>query len=123
VSPVEAFAAFASPLIEFFFAVRPLGGLLMLAAYFVKLGLPLLAAELYDIIAFHLALALVIAVGVRRVCALGPGSFSLLYGVKPLDWVALAGTILRLFSCCALAGSWPARRAASIDPMRALRTE
>jgi putative ABC transport system permease protein len=48
---------------------------------------------------------------------------SLLYGVKPLDWVTIAGTIIVLFACCALAGFCPARRAASIDPMRALRIE
>jgi putative ABC transport system permease protein len=48
---------------------------------------------------------------------------SLLYGVKPLDWVTIAGTVIVLFGCCALAGFWPARRAASIDPIHALRTE
>jgi predicted permease len=48
---------------------------------------------------------------------------SLLYGVKPLDWVTMAATIFVLFACCALAAFYPARRAASIDPMRALRTE
>jgi putative ABC transport system permease protein len=48
---------------------------------------------------------------------------SLLYGVKPLDWMTIAGAVMVLFGCCALAGLWPARRAASIDPMRTLRTE
>jgi len=48
---------------------------------------------------------------------------SLLYGVKPLDSVSIAGAIVVLFVCTALAGWLPARRAASIDPMRALRSE
>ena len=39
----------------FFFAVQVLGGLLLLSGYFVPLALTLLAAELYNILAFHLA--------------------------------------------------------------------
>jgi putative oxidoreductase len=34
-----------------------LGGLLLLSGYFVPLALTLLAAELYDILAFHLTLS------------------------------------------------------------------
>jgi putative oxidoreductase len=41
----------------FFFAIQLLGGLLLLAGYFVPLALTLLAAELYNILAFHLTLA------------------------------------------------------------------
>jgi putative oxidoreductase len=41
----------------FFFAVQVLGGLLLLSGYFVPLALTLLAAELYNILAFHLTLA------------------------------------------------------------------
>jgi putative ABC transport system permease protein len=48
---------------------------------------------------------------------------SLLYGVKPLDSATIAGAVVVLLCCCALAGLWPARRAASIDPMRTLRME
>jgi predicted permease len=48
---------------------------------------------------------------------------SLLYGVRPLDGVTIAGAVLVLLCCCAVAGLWPARRAASIDPMRTLRME
>lgn len=42
---------------SFFFAVQLLGGLLLLSGYFVPLALTLLAAELYNIFAFHLTLA------------------------------------------------------------------
>ena len=48
---------------------------------------------------------------------------SLLYEVKPLDASTIVGAVLLLGICAAAAGFIPARRAASIDPMRALRTE
>ncbi len=41
----------------FFFAVQVIGGLLLLAGLYVPLALTLLAAELYNILAFHLTLA------------------------------------------------------------------
>ena len=41
----------------FFFAMQVLGGLLLLLDYFVPLALTVLAAELYNILAFHLTLA------------------------------------------------------------------
>jgi putative oxidoreductase len=41
----------------FFFAIQVLGGLLLLSGYFVPLALTMLAAELYNILAFHLTLA------------------------------------------------------------------
>ncbi len=47
----------ASHFAAFFFAVQLLGGLLLLSGYFVPLALTLLAAELYNILAFHLTLA------------------------------------------------------------------
>jgi putative oxidoreductase len=40
----------------FFFAAQLLGGLLLLSGYFVPLALTVLAAELYNILAFHLTL-------------------------------------------------------------------
>jgi macrolide transport system ATP-binding/permease protein len=48
---------------------------------------------------------------------------SLLYQVGSYDAAALAGAPLILVLCAAIAGFIPARRAASIEPMRALRTE
>ena len=41
----------------FFFAIQVLGGLLLLSGYFVPLALTVLAAELYNILAFHLTMA------------------------------------------------------------------
>ena len=50
-------AVSASHFAAFFFAVQLLGGLLLLSGYFVPLALTLLAAELYNILAFHITLA------------------------------------------------------------------
>ncbi len=47
-------AVSASHFAVFFFAVQVVGGLLLLSGYFVTLALTLLAAELYNILAFHL---------------------------------------------------------------------
>ncbi len=41
----------------FFFAVQVLGGLLLLSGFYVPLALTFLAAELYNILAFHITLA------------------------------------------------------------------
>ena len=49
-------AVSASHFAAFFFAVQVLGGLLLLSGYLVPLALTLLAAELYNILAFHLTL-------------------------------------------------------------------
>ncbi|HEY1580356.1 MAG TPA: hypothetical protein VGF82_25095 [Terracidiphilus sp.] len=50
-------AVSASHFATFFFAVQLIGGLLLLSGFFVPLALTLLAAELYNILAFHLTLA------------------------------------------------------------------
>ncbi len=50
-------AVSASHFAAFFFAMQVFGGLLLLSGYFVPLALTVLAAELYNILAFHLTLA------------------------------------------------------------------
>ena len=49
-------AVVASHFAAFFFTMQVLGRLLLLSGYFVPLALVLLAAELYNILAFHLTL-------------------------------------------------------------------
>ena len=55
---IQFFVAISSShFAAFFFAIQLIGGLLLLSGYFVPLALTLLAAELYNILAFHLTLA------------------------------------------------------------------
>src|ERR1700726_2560612 len=75
---------------SFFFAVQLIGGLLLLSGFFVPLALTLLAAELYNILAFHLTLspasiapALVAAVLWVLVFLPYRGSFSGIFTAKP----------------------------------------
>lgn len=55
--------------------------------------------------------------------ALGRGMAALLFDVRPADPVVLSATVLILVSVAALAAFVPARRAARIAPMEALRAE
>jgi ABC-type antimicrobial peptide transport system permease subunit len=48
---------------------------------------------------------------------------NLLYGLTPLDPVTMAGAVVVMLVISALAGYLPARRAARVDPMVALRVE
>jgi ABC-type antimicrobial peptide transport system permease subunit len=48
---------------------------------------------------------------------------SFLFGIKPNDPLALAGSVLTLLSASILAAWLPARNASRIDPMIALRQE
>ncbi len=66
-----------------------------------------------------------VGLGIGIPAALGAGYLmkSLLYGVASYDPLALVGAPLILALCAVAAGFIPARRAASIEPMRALRIE
>ena len=44
-----------------------------------------------------------------------------LYNVTPFDPLATAAAVLSMLAVALLSGWWPARAAASLDPMRALR--
>ncbi len=68
-------------------------------------------------------LAIGLAIGIPVALASSRLLASQLYGVKTYDPVVLAMAVSALASCALLAGFIPARRAASIEPMEALRTE
>ncbi len=76
-----------------------------------------LLAEGMRLTALGLAIGTAGALAVSRVLA------SFLYGVGAADPATYAAVALLLAACAALACWIPARRAASIDPMRALRSE
>jgi putative ABC transport system permease protein len=66
-----------------------------------------------------------LGIGAGLLGALGVTRFlhGLLYGVSPTDPVALVATCALLFVVALIASWLPARRAAALDPMEALRSE
>ena len=64
-----------------------------------------------------------LALGIPAALAAGHLMANQLYAVGAYDPVVLAGATMVLGLCAATAGFIPARRAASIDPMKALRIE
>lgn len=123
----------------------------MLIAAFAGLALALAAIGLYGVIAYSVTqrtheIGVRMALGARRVdvvrlvvgeglrlgaagTLIGVGLAvgltrllrSLLFGVKPGDPATLAGVAVGLLLVALLASYIPARRAASVDPMAALR--
>jgi ABC-type antimicrobial peptide transport system permease subunit len=67
--------------------------------------------------------AMGLAIGVPLALAGGRMIANQLYKTKAYDPVVLLGATLLLVLSALIAGWIPARRASSIDPMRALRTE
>jgi ABC-type antimicrobial peptide transport system permease subunit len=71
-----------------------------------------------------LALALAgVAIGLVAALALNHALGSLLYGVRPADPATLGLAAAVLLAAALLAACLPARRAARVDPMTALRCE
>ncbi len=64
-----------------------------------------------------------LALGIPAALFAGHLMASQLYGVDSYDPLAFAGATVVLSLCAAVAGFIPARRAASVEPMQALRTE
>ncbi|HEV2118384.1 MAG TPA: FtsX-like permease family protein, partial [Terriglobales bacterium] len=64
-----------------------------------------------------------LVIGLPIALAGGRALSSQLFGVKGYDIAVLAAAVVILAMCAAVAGLVPARRAASIDPMQALRAE
>jgi predicted permease len=64
-----------------------------------------------------------VAVGVPAALALTRLIASRLFGVSPTDVVTMSGAVAMIVALAAIAGLLPARRAARVDPMLALRSE
>ena len=109
-------------------------GIYGLLAYFVaqrtrELGIRLaLGARRSDVLALVVRNGLKLAlfgIVIGGACSLiaGRALGSLLFQVRPVDFSILAGVITLLFAVVCLASFIPARRAATIEPMQALRSE
>jgi putative ABC transport system permease protein len=70
-----------------------------------------------------MVVAVGMGVGLAGVFALARVAASYVYGVAPMDGLTLAGAVLLLGAASGVACGLPARRAARIDPMAALRYE
>jgi predicted permease len=64
-----------------------------------------------------------IVLGIPLALVAGHAMSSMLFGLKPYDLLTLAAALAGVIVVSVASGYLPARRAASIDPMRALRTE
>jgi len=126
---------------------------MVLVTSFALLALALSAVGLYAVLSYVVAqrtteIGLRIALGARqsdvlgwilrrgiRMAAVGTGiglalsamltryMGNLLFGVKPLDAVTLAGASMALLVVSAISSSAPALRASRLDPMRALKEQ
>jgi ABC-type antimicrobial peptide transport system permease subunit len=70
-----------------------------------------------------LQVAIGLAIGIPAAIGAGKAMTSQLYAVKPYDPLVLAAATLMLVLATVIAAVIPARRAAALDPMRALRSE
>jgi predicted permease len=64
-----------------------------------------------------------VALGIPLAIVLGHGLTSSLYGVKPMDAVSYLFAVVGVASVALMASALPASRAASVEPLTALRTE
>ena len=87
-----------------------------------------LGASRGNVVTLILKEALILAViglglGLVGAFFVGRAMQSTLYGVGSLDYVAISAVALVLLSASLVASWLPARRAAAVEPMKALRTE
>ena len=67
--------------------------------------------------------AIGLIIGLALAVGLGFAMRSMLFGVSPVDPITFAGLALVMIAVSAMACWLPARRAAAIDPLEALRSE
>ena len=91
----------------------------------VRMALGANAAQVQRMVLGEISVMAAIGIAIGLAAALGLGSLvrSSLFGMSPLDPVALSGAVVLLTTVIFVAGWIPARKASRIEPLRALRTE
>jgi len=91
----------------------------------VRMALGAQRSQVVLLVMREMALTAIIGVAVALPAAFGLSKLmqSLLYGVQPGDPITFIASVLISALMVALAAAIPARRAASVDPMKALRSE
>lgn len=91
----------------------------------IRMAIGAQRAHVISLVLRDLTLVLLVGLCLGLAVALGATRWlqNFLFGVKPLDPIALTGSLLLIGVIALLAAFMPARRAAKIDPMRALRHE
>jgi ABC-type antimicrobial peptide transport system permease subunit len=64
-----------------------------------------------------------IAAGLALAVIVSRGMSGLIYGVEPVDWISLFGSVSVLGIAAVIAAMFPVWRATRVDPMTVLRTE
>jgi predicted permease len=91
----------------------------------VRMALGAGARSVMARVGYHALIIVVIglAVGMATVIALLPALRSFVWGISPIDPMALLGAVASLLVVCGVGSLLPARRAAAVDPTVALRSE
>lgn len=91
----------------------------------VRMALGAQRSRVYGMILREAGWLALLGIGAGLICSVGAGMLmrSLLFGVQAWDASTLAGVALALAAAAVLASYLPARRAASVNPVEALRAE
>ncbi|HET9743715.1 MAG TPA: ABC transporter permease [Terriglobales bacterium] len=91
----------------------------------VRMALGAQRKSVYRLVLREAGLLTILGIGVGLLCSLLTARLlgSMLFGVRPWDVTTLLGVSAVLAAAALLASFLPARRAASVDPVEALRTE
>lgn len=91
----------------------------------VRMALGATRQRIYSLTMSEAAVPVALGLAVGWAASVIAGKFvqKLLYGVTATDWSVGVTVTMLLLACATLAAFLPARRAASVDPMQALRTE
>jgi predicted permease len=91
----------------------------------IRLALGATRGQIMQLVLKEAALLVLVGLGIGLVSslALGRAAASLLIGISPRDPIHLGAAAIALTAAAAIGSMWPARRAARLDPMNALREE